>query len=177
MSRPKVSYVDLELAFTASRSDYVNLLDTKTGEVLSYESNIEDELLTGGDLSDLTEWEEGEIAAARRVLRASGELLEPGEEPDQVSEPGRYVEIPRIETDEAYRAMTDFAETVRNAHLRELLDVALRGKGAFRRFKDVLLNYPAERERWFEFESQRQRETIEAWTREQGMEISFEVRR
>lgn len=63
---------------------------------------------------------------------------------------------------------------MKNAHLRELLDVALRGKGAFRRFKDVLLNYPAERERWFEFESQRQRETIEAWAREQGVDIKFE---
>jgi hypothetical protein len=174
MSRPKVSYTDLELAFSASGFDYVYLLDTKTGEVLSYESDIEDELLAGDDLSGLQEWQEGEVAAARRVLRACGDLLEPGEEADQVSEPGRYVRIPRIETDEAYEAMVDFAETVRNAHLRELLDVALRGKGAFRRFKDVLLNYPAERERWFEFETRRQRETIDAWAREQGVDINFE---
>jgi len=177
VSKPKVSYLDLELAFTASDFEYICLLDTQTGEVVSYESDIEDELLTGADISYRPKWQEGEVAAARRALRACGELLEPGEEADQVREPGRYIEIPRIKTDEAYRAMTDFAETVRNAHLRELLDVALRGKGAFRRFKDVLLNYPAERERWFEFESQRQRETIEAWAREQGMEISFEVRR
>lgn len=172
MSKPKVSYTDLELAVTAPSSDYMYLLDTRTGEILGDESDIEEQLLTGGDLSDLPEWQQGEITAARRVLRACGELLEPGEETNEISEPGRYVEIPRIETDEAYQAMADFAETVRSAHLRELLDVALRGKGAFRRFKDVLLGYPAERERWFEFENQRQRETIEAWAREQGVEIN-----
>ena len=174
MSKPKVSYTNLELAYSASGFDYVYLLDTQTGKVLSYDSDIEDELLAGGDLSDRPEWQEDEVAAARRVLRACGELLEPGEEIDQVSEPGRYVQIPRIETDEAYETMVDFAETVRNAHLRELLDVALRGKGAFRRFKDVLLNYPEERGRWFEFESQRKRETIEAWAREQGVDINIE---
>jgi hypothetical protein len=174
MSRPKVSYTDLELAFSASGFEYVYLLDTQTGEVLSYESGIEDELLTGADISYRPKWQEGEVAAARRVLRACGDLLEPGEEADQVGEPDRYVRIPRIETGEAYETMEDFAETVRNAHMRELLDVALRGKGAFRRFKDVLLDYPAERERWFEFESRRQRETIEAWAREQGVDINFE---
>jgi hypothetical protein len=51
MSRPKVSYTDLELAFDAPSSNYVNMLDTQTGEVLSYESEIEDELLMGGDLA------------------------------------------------------------------------------------------------------------------------------
>jgi hypothetical protein len=46
------------------------------------------------------------------VLRAFGELVEEGEEADKISEPGRYIEIPRIETGEAYQAMADFAETV-----------------------------------------------------------------
>lgn len=32
-------------------------------------------------------------------------------------------------------------------------------------------DYPAERERWFEFGSQRKRETIEEWAQEQGVEI------
>jgi hypothetical protein len=70
--------------------------------------------------------------------------------------------------------MVDFVETVRDGHLRELLEVASRGQGAFRRFKDVLLNYPAERERWFEFERQRQRELITAWARAEGVEVAFD---
>jgi hypothetical protein len=31
----------------------------------------------------------------------------------------------------------------------------MNGKGAFRRFKDVLLNYPEEREKWFQFNDDR----------------------
>jgi len=86
------------------------------------------------------------------------------------------VEIPKQESRDGYEDMVEFAETVTNPHLRDLLDVALRGKGAFRRFKDVLLGYPAERERWFEFEGWRERERIEAWAREKGVEIDFERR-
>ena len=43
--------------------------------------------------------------------------------------------------------MVRFAASVSNPHLCELLGVAVRGRGAFRRFKDVLTRYPAERER------------------------------
>jgi hypothetical protein len=174
MSKPKVSFTELELAFTAGSSDYISFLDTLTGEVLSYDNDIEDELLTGGDFSDLPKWQQDEVAIARRVLRSFGELLEEGEEADKIREPGRYVEIPRIESHEAYETMEEFAETVNDSHLRDLLDVALHGKGAFRRFKDVLLSYPAERERWFRFEDRRRQEAIEEWAREEGVEISFE---
>lgn len=33
--------------------------------------------------------------------------------------------------------------------------MAINGSGAFRRFKDVLLYYPEERERWFRFKDER----------------------
>jgi hypothetical protein len=41
--------------------------------------------------------------------------------------------------------------------------VSIDGKGAFRRFKDVLMSYGAERERWFAFRSERLRIFMEAW--------------
>ena len=51
--------------------------------------------------------------------------------------------------------MEDFIATVEDEHLAELLEVAIDGKGAFRRFKDVLAHYPEERERWFRFKDTR----------------------
>jgi len=51
---------------------------------------------------------------------------------------------------EAYEDMVDFAQTVEDEGLREKLAIALDGKGAFRRFKNVLLDYPEERQRWFQ---------------------------
>jgi len=52
---------------------------------------------------------------------------------------------------EQYKWMERFVVGVTDEPLRERLVIAIDGKGAFRRFKDVLLNYPVERERWFSY--------------------------
>lgn len=53
-------------------------------------------------------------------------------------EPDRYERIPRVESHEGYEDMEDFITTIADEHLAELLEVTVNGKGAFRRFKDVL---------------------------------------
>ena len=78
-------------------------------------------------------------------------------------DPERYEAIPKAESHEGYRDMQAFIETVDNEHLAELLEVAIAGKGAFRRFKDVLLNYPEEREKWFQFKNDRVEERVLDW--------------
>jgi len=75
----------------------------------------------------------------------------------------RYERIPKAESHEGYSDMVDFIATVKDEHLVELLEVAINGKGAFRRFKDVLLNYPEERERWFQFKDDRMEERALEW--------------
>lgn len=47
--------------------------------------------------------------------------------------------------------------------LQTKLTVAIDGKGAFRRFKDVLMSYPVQRERWFTFRSERLASCMKAW--------------
>lgn len=56
-------------------------------------------------------------------------------------------------TDDEHRE--DFNATVRNPRLQEKLERAISGRGAFQYFKDVLLDDPAERERWFRFKDER----------------------
>jgi len=83
---------------------------------------------------------------------------------DQIEEDfDRYERIPKAESDEGYEDMVDFIATVKDEHLNELLEVAINGKGAFRQFKDVLLNYPEERERWFQFKDDRTQERALEW--------------
>jgi hypothetical protein len=60
-----------------------------------------------------------------------------------------YIYIEPISSREQYRWMEEFIETVEESNLKDKLNIAIDGKGAFRRFKDVLVGYPAERERWF----------------------------
>jgi len=83
---------------------------------------------------------------------------------DQIEEDfHRYERIPKAESHEGYEDMVDFIATAKDEHLAELLEVAINGKGAFRRFKDVLLNYPEERERWFQFKDDRTQERALEW--------------
>ena len=65
-----------------------------------------------------------------------------------------YVRIEPAASREQYKWMERFVAGVTDEPLRERLVIAIDGKGAFRRFKDVLLNYPTERERWFSYRSE-----------------------
>jgi hypothetical protein len=87
---------------------------------------------------------------------------------------GRYERIPRAEPYEGYDDMEDFIATVEDEHLAELLEVAINGNGAFRRFKDVLAGYPEERERWFHFRDDRLMERVLEWLDDIGVTISEE---
>jgi hypothetical protein len=90
--------------------------------------------------------------------------VETGKLKNQIEEElDRYELIPKAESFEGYRDMQAFIATVEDDHLSELLEVAINGKGAFRRFKDVLLNYPEERERWFQFKDDRMKERALEW--------------
>jgi hypothetical protein len=94
---------------------------------------------------------------------------------DQIEEEfERYEPIPKAESHEGYRDMQDFITTVEDEHLVELLEVAINGKGAFRRFKDVLLNYPQERERWFKFRDDRMEERALEWLESIDVSLSEE---
>ena len=89
---------------------------------------------------------------------------ETGKLKDQVEEESdRYERIPEAESHQGYEDMVEFIATVKDEHLAELLEVAINGKGAFRRFKDVLLNYPEERESWFQFKDDRMEEKALEW--------------
>lgn len=62
-----------------------------------------------------------------------------------------FLRIEPASSREQYRWMERFVGSVVDEPLRERLIISIDGKGAFRRFKDVLLAYPAERERWFSY--------------------------
>ena len=86
---------------------------------------------------------------------------------------GRLIWIEPLESSVQYSWMAEFAETTAG-ELSRLLDVALSGKGAFRRFKDVLGGYPAERKRWFVLRQERLHEAMRAWLTDHGIEATTE---
>jgi uncharacterized membrane protein YgcG len=66
--------------------------------------------------------------------------------------------------------MERFIATVTDTDLRGRLVTAIDGKGAFRRFKDVLMSFPADRERWFVFRTERLRACMDAWLEAHNIE-------
>lgn len=74
-----------------------------------------------------------------------------------------YLRIDPVSSREQYRWMERYIPMVEDPELQGKLGQAIDGKGAFRRFKDVLMAYAPERERWFAFRSERLRIFMEAW--------------
>jgi hypothetical protein len=81
----------------------------------------------------------------------------------RISADPNYLRIDPVSSREQYRWMERFIPMVDENELRGKLAQAIDGKGAFRRFKDVLMSYGADRERWFAFRSERLRTFMEAW--------------
>ncbi len=139
-----VDWDDLEMALTTNAGEWTCYLDVRTGEVQMVPAHCLD-----GD----GDWpSEEEIDAGL----AAGHLL-------HVEPLGSSVE---------YGWMAEFASTVGDARLRDLLEVALNGRGAFRRFKDVLHDHPAERERWFAFRDGQVRAAAREWLAENEIDAT-----
>lgn len=99
-----------------------------------------------------------------RVVNIVDARVEDYEQRDAIRrEPARYVRLTPASSREQYRWMERFVSSVEDEALRERLILAIDGKGAFRRFKDVLLSYPVERDRWFEYRSTLLRIYITEW--------------
>src|SRR5437763_10362456 len=81
-----------------------------------------------------------------------------------------FVRIEPAASREQYKWMERFVAGVTDEALRERLVIAIDGKGAFRRFKDVLLNYPTERERWFSYRADLLHWHMQKWLEKEGLE-------
>jgi aminoglycoside 6'-N-acetyltransferase I len=70
-----------------------------------------------------------------------------------------------------YDIMVDFTDTVTDPRKNELLNVALEGKGAFRRFKDTLRRAGLTEE-WYAFKRQAFVEIAKEWCEDNGIEYT-----
>ncbi len=150
-------------------------LDTHTGQVI---------MLTDEDVGDLDELPQ--VEGDESALRVAFEqwVAEEGRDDPHEREmlwvafqiandtDGRFLCVPQAESHDGYDDMVDFVDTVDDERLRDLLLVAIQGKGAFRRFKDVLAQFgkPDERQRWFAFRDARELGRLRDWLESVGIE-------
>ncbi len=171
-----------ELSYALQQSDQTGMahyLDLETGEIVmltedmrqvaeevdaAIEENTENEDAAFEDAlvhSDQPDWVVDSIRLVRAVEAGYGT---------------RYVVVPSADSHEAYEDMADFIATITNRPIQEQLAEAITGRHPFRRFKDALLNFPQEREHWFAFSDERQRERAVDWLESIGVQLFEENR-
>ena len=175
MRKLKVDMPELMQAMDSSEIELHFHLDASTGEVVMV---MDDAYRMVGDyLSDrespddqalFEAWAKEEACAEWMVeeLRVAYRILTDGSE--------RYVEVPKADSREGYGDMEEFIETVQDERLQNKLWRAIEGKGAFRRFKDVLFYHPAERERWFKFKDECLKRRALEWLESLDIEVDEE---
>lgn len=174
MKKLKIDFDEIQKAMEdVVRDTFDYFLDIETGEVLAFSEEILSEVksrLYDSDYDDieddieyiefdvepeLPEWMEDEVELALDIL---------------LDEDERYIRIPERASSSAYKSMVEFIETIEALILREDLSAALDGRGAFRKFKDVLIDYPKERKRWHGYNAKSMKREIIEWLDSIGVE-------
>lgn len=126
-------------AIEAADDNYTYFLDMETGESVF----LVDELVTGLDNEGLD---------------------------DEIQENfGRYLRLPtRFEIHE-YNIMEQFIWSLPEGRQQNMLERAIQGRGAFRRFKDMVCNLGLEK-KWFQYEADTYKKMAIEWCRDQEIE-------
>ncbi len=167
----KVDLIELEAALENSFSEHRYFLDLESGAVVlaTAETSRELEEVYAELPQDA---ESAQIVEAIRQRPLQDWQIEDLLIADQV-ERGYGTRYIRIEPDDPhadYRDMEEFISMVKDVRLQDRLWRAISGRGAFRYFKDVLDDFPRERERWFAFKSAQARQRLLDWLAEENIE-------
>jgi Uncharacterised protein family (UPF0158) len=134
------------------------------------------------DLEELAGILEGDpLSAGGRIDIRTGEVwpraaieyaLETGEEDEGTADdPERWLPVHGEGSREGYRDMELFIASVEEPGRAERLRIAIKGRGAFRRFKDELARSPGELERWHALSEERQRGRARSWLAAAGYRV------
>lgn len=159
MATLRIDLADLSTALTDQESTWV--LDLQTGEVLMAEWVRDPEF-------------RGTAGLVLDEDPASGEDLDDEDWGDfDPLESGRFRRIDPLPSHESFRWMEQFVEGQQDDRVREHLLGALNRSRPFRRFKDALMDFPAVREAWFQYEEARLREEAETWVRAEEIDAEL----
>lgn len=130
----RVRYDQIRRAYEQGSAEARYFLDIETGEIIPVFVEL---IERGGNQED-----------ARRI--ASGIHV-------------RYFLVPHKSSRDGFAEMEAFIDTVKDRHLRAALLAALKGEGPFRRFREILVSYPPDEERWLGLRDRRIRDEIASW--------------
>ena len=142
---------NLEMADDSFRAYY----SKTTGEIIvaSVEDlGIAEDSEDGDDFNEYPEWQ-------RESIKNAIHIIENWED---------YITLPdRFEVNE-YSIMEDFCLSIRNERIQDDIYYSIKGKGAFRRFKEKINRYGLDEE-WYLFKDNALREIAISWCEDNGI--------
>ncbi|MEK4485765.1 UPF0158 family protein [Psychrobacillus sp. FSL H8-0484] len=140
---------ELEMQFEESRT----FLNIETGEIIIVTS---EELIAAEEeepLDHLPDWQQEDRKVAIDVI----ENFE------------NYKELPTKYEINEYEIMEEYCLTISDQVKRDTLLKAIKGKGAYRRFKDKIINFDIE-EQWYSFRDERYKEIAIEWCQDNNVD-------
>ena len=140
---------------------HIMYFDRQTGRVVSVDRDVMSGVEEGDEelLNRLPDWQKEEVEIARAILDDDGD---------------RFIDAPDKFDFNEYQHMQCFIKTVQDPSDAEELWRAIRGRGAFRYFKDT-----AERlgllERWFRYRDEAMKEFIITWAEANNVPLADDL--
>ncbi|MCI5207413.1 MAG: hypothetical protein D3910_01150 [Candidatus Electrothrix sp. ATG2] len=103
-------------------------------------------------IEDFPEWQQEAVKIAQQII--SGD---------------QYIALPTKYDVHQYAIMEEFCESVADQKISDALQIAIRGKGAFRRFKDACHRFEIS-EQWYSYQTEALKEIAISWCKENNLE-------
>ena len=139
---------EMEIQSIESRS----FLNFKTGEIVLVTSDDFRVAEEAEEIDDLPEWQRENIMIAIDV--------------DENFE--NYIELPTKHDINEYEIMEDFCQIVSDQQKQDTLLRAIKGKGAFRRFKDIVIEFQIE-DQWYSYRDKRLKQIAIEWCQDNNV--------
>ncbi|MBO1511073.1 UPF0158 family protein [Metabacillus bambusae] len=139
---------EMEIQFEESQT----LLNSKTGEIIVVTS---DDLRAAENVESfdhLPDWQQENLMVANDVV----ENFE------------NYIELPTKYEVNEYEIMEDFCLTISDQRKQDILLRSIKGKGAFRRFKDQIIDFEIE-DHWYSYRDERFKEIAIKWCQDNNL--------
>jgi hypothetical protein len=155
---PPAKLSTLILALDMPLEEFRTYFDRKTGEFVSVEEAMLSQLEDGEekDPDDLAEWRKEEYEIAREIVSDDG---------------SRFIPPPDKFEFHEYRVMERFIHSLGDNQAADQLWLAIKGSGAFHRFKDTLYRLGIQQS-WYDYLEEAHEEFVVDWAKENN--VAFE---
>ncbi|MGO4547777.1 UPF0158 family protein [Paenibacillus sp. 2TAB23] len=146
---------DLITVIEIQMDDTLTYINTQTGEVITLSRDEMSAAEEEEPLENYPDWQRENIEQAIKVIEDEYEV---------------YLEFTLRNEFHEYEIVEEFIKTLAIAEVREKWFGAIQGRGAFRRFKEVIIEHDVDKQ-WYEFKEKKVKELVVEWCKEKELVI------